>query len=169
MTTPLLEVEDLRIRFPARQGVFEAVRGVSFQMGRERLGIVGESGSGKSLTGRALLGLVPRPGRVTAARLAFQGQALQGLSERRFRALRGRHMTMVMQDPRYSLNPVMRVGQQIEDCAFLRVRLLVAAQGHEQGDGERPAGHHFPLKMGLRFSAKAARASKRSSLRRQAS
>ncbi len=116
MTTPLLEVEDLRIRFPARQGVFEAVRGVSFEMGRERLGIVGESGSGKSLTGRALLGLVPRPGRVTATRLAFQGQALQGLAERRLRALRGRHMTMVMQDPRYSLNPVMRVGRQIEEA-----------------------------------------------------
>jgi peptide/nickel transport system ATP-binding protein len=116
VSAPLLEVEDLRIAFPARQGIFEAVRGVSFAMGRERLGIVGESGSGKSLTGRALLGLVPRPGKVTAKRLAFAGEELQGLSERRLRQLRGRHMTMVMQDPRFSLNPVMTVGRQIEEA-----------------------------------------------------
>ena len=57
--TPLLEVEDLRISFPSRQGIFEAVRGVSFSMGRERLGIVGESGSGKSMLSRSIMGLMP--------------------------------------------------------------------------------------------------------------
>jgi peptide/nickel transport system ATP-binding protein len=152
MSETLLEVEDLRIRFPARQGVFEAVRGVSFEMGRERLGIVGESGSGKSLTGRALLGLVPRPGRVTAARLAFQGQELQGLAERRLRALRGRHMTMVMQDPRYSLNPVMRVGRQIEEAlrrhsragrAEARRQTLTALEAVQIRDPER-VYHLYP-------------------------
>jgi len=124
---PLLEVEDLRIAFPAREGIFEAVRGVSFAMGRERLGIVGESGSGKSLTGRALLGLVPRPGKVTARRLAFAGQELQGLAERRLRNLRGRHMTMVMQDPRFSLNPVMTVGRQIEEACRRHAKAGAAA------------------------------------------
>jgi len=124
---PLLEVEDLRVAFPTRQGRFEAVRGVSFAMGRERLGIVGESGSGKSLTGRAILGLVPRPGEVTARRLAFAGEELQGLSLRRRRALRGRHMTMVMQDPRFSLNPVMTVGRQIEEACRRHARAGRAA------------------------------------------
>ena len=64
MTKPLLDVEDLRVRFPPRTGIVEAVRGVSFPLGRERLGIVGESGSGKSQTGRAILGLTPPPGEV---------------------------------------------------------------------------------------------------------
>ena len=143
---PLLEVEELRISFPTRQGIFEAVRGVSFAMGRERLGIVGESGSGKSLTGRALLGLVPRPGKVTAKRLAFAGQELQGLSEKRLRALRGAHMTMVMQDPRFSLNPVMTVGRQIEEAyrrhakasgAAARKQTLAALEAVKIRDPER--------------------------------
>ena len=69
----LLAVEDLRVSFATATGVVEAVRGVSFTMGRERLGIVGESGSGKSMTGRAILGLVPPPGRVDARRLEFDG------------------------------------------------------------------------------------------------
>ena len=70
----LLSVRDLRVAFPTRQGVFEAVRGVSFDLGRERLGVVGESGSGKSMTGRAILGLIRPPGRVTAQALTLQGQ-----------------------------------------------------------------------------------------------
>ena len=70
---PLLEVENLRISFPTRTGVTQAVRGVSFTVGREKLGIVGESGSGKSMTGRAILRLVPPPGIVTADKLSFQG------------------------------------------------------------------------------------------------
>ena len=69
MTAPLLSVRNLRVTFPTRQGVFEAVRGVGFDLGRERLGVVGESGSGKSMTGRAILGLIRPPGRVTADRM----------------------------------------------------------------------------------------------------
>ncbi|SHE86229.1 peptide/nickel transport system ATP-binding protein [Kaistia soli DSM 19436] len=111
--TPLLEVEDLHVRFPLTEGTIEAVRGISFTLGRERLGIVGESGSGKSQTGRAILGLTARPGEVTAKRLAFDGIDLMAAPERLRRSLRGSRMTMVMQDPRYSLNPVMTVGQQI--------------------------------------------------------
>ncbi|MDQ0470244.1 ABC transporter ATP-binding protein [Labrys wisconsinensis] len=114
---PLLEVEDLHVRFRLPHGVVEAVRGVSFHLGRERLGIVGESGSGKSQTGRALLGLTRPPGEVTAKRLAFDGVDLLGADARTIRRLRGARMTMVMQDPKFSLNPVMTIGaQMLEAC-----------------------------------------------------
>ena len=113
MTKPLLEVEDLRVRFHLRTGTVEAVRGVSFHLGRERLGIVGESGSGKSQTGRAILGLTPPPGEVTAKRLTFDGTDLLTASKRTLRELRGGRISMVMQDPKYSLNPVMTIGEQI--------------------------------------------------------
>ena len=113
---PLLEVEDLHVRFRTRTGLVEAVRGLSFSLGREKLGVVGESGSGKSMTGRAILGLVPPPGEVTAARLAFAGQDLLRLGEAGMRALRGRRISMVLQDPKFSLNPVMRVGDQVAEA-----------------------------------------------------
>jgi peptide/nickel transport system ATP-binding protein len=118
----MLEVEDLHVRFPTRQGVVEAVRGVSFSLGRERLGIVGESGSGKSMTGRAILRLVRPPGEVTARRLALDGRDLLGLSEKDMRAVRGSEISMVMQDPKFSLNPVMRVGEQIAEAWSLHNR-----------------------------------------------
>ncbi|MBK3736925.1 ATP-binding cassette domain-containing protein, partial [Azospirillum brasilense] len=113
---PLLEVENLRISFPTRTGVTQAVRGVSFTVGREKLGIVGESGSGKSMTGRAILRLVPPPGIVTADRLSFQGEDLLTLPEKRLRGIRGRRISMVMQDPKFSLNPVMTIGAQIAEA-----------------------------------------------------
>lgn len=113
---PLLEVANLRVSFPTRHGPTEAVRGVSFTVGREKLGIVGESGSGKSVTGRSILRLVPSPGVVTADRLAFRGEDLLGASDRRLRAIRGRRIAMVMQDPKFSLNPVMTVGRQIAEA-----------------------------------------------------
>jgi peptide/nickel transport system ATP-binding protein len=111
---PVLVVDDLRVAFPNRDGGFtEAVRGVSFALGRERLGIVGESGSGKSQTGRAILGLTAPEGRVTAKRLQFHGTDLLGCSPRQRRALRGGRIAMVLQDPKFSLNPVMTIGDQI--------------------------------------------------------
>lgn len=113
---PLVEVEDLHVRFHTRTGVVEAVRGLSFSLGREKLGVVGESGSGKSMTGRAILGLVPPPGEVTAARLAFAGQDLLRLDDAGMRAIRGRRISMVLQDPKFSLNPVMRVGDQVAEA-----------------------------------------------------
>ena len=114
--TPLLAVENLRITFPTRNGPSEVVRGVSFTLGRERLGIVGESGSGKSQTGRALLGLTPPPGIATADRLEFDGIDLRNASAATWRKLRGIRISMVMQDPKYSLNPVMTVGRQIVEA-----------------------------------------------------
>ena len=110
----LLTVEDLRVSFPARDGgLIEAVRGVSFTLGRERLGIVGESGSGKSQTGRAILGLTAPSGRVSARRLAFRDIDLLTCSGRQRRALRGGRIAMVLQDPKFSLNPVMTIGAQV--------------------------------------------------------
>ncbi len=112
----LLSVENLRVSFPTRQGVAEVVRGVRFTLGRERLGVVGESGSGKSMTGRALLGLVRPPGRVTADRMQLGDTDLRHVSERQMRAIRGGRISMVMQDPKFSLNPVMTVGAQIMEA-----------------------------------------------------
>ncbi len=115
--TPLLEVEDLRISFATPTGPFHAVRGVSFALGRERLGIVGESGSGKSLTGRAIMRLLPASAQLSAKRLAFDGTDLLGASPRTLRSIRGARISLVLQDPKYSLNPVMTVGAQIAEAA----------------------------------------------------
>ena len=109
----LLDVENLWVKFPSRQGVFEAVRGVSFTLGRERLAIVGESGSGKSMTGRAILRLIRPPGIVTADQVSLEGVDLMQKTEREMRDVRGKRVSMVMQDPKFSLNPVMTIGQQI--------------------------------------------------------
>jgi peptide/nickel transport system ATP-binding protein len=118
--TTLLEVRNLRVAYPARDrsagsSWSEVVRGVSFSLGRERLGIVGESGSGKSQTGRAILGLTAPGGRVTADVLRLGENDLLACSERERRALRGGRIAMVLQDPKYALNPVLRVGAQIEE------------------------------------------------------
>ncbi len=113
---PLLEVQDLRVAYPNREGAFsDVVRGVSFTLGRERLGIVGESGSGKSQTGRAILGLTAPGGRVTAQRLNFDGIDLLACPPAQRRSLRGGRIAMILQDPKYSLDPVMRIGAQIAE------------------------------------------------------
>ena len=113
----LLEVEDLRVGFPTPTGLFQAVRGVSFSLGRERLGIVGESGSGKSLTGRAVMRLLPPSAQLEARRLQFDGTDLLRASPRTLRGIRGARISLVLQDPKYSLNPVMTVGEQIAEAA----------------------------------------------------
>ena len=109
----MLHVDDLRVSFPTRTGVVEAVRGVSFELGRERLGIVGESGSGKSQTGRAIMGLTPVNAEISADRLEFDGIDLLNAPARLRRDLRGKRIAMILQDPKYSLNPVMTIGRQI--------------------------------------------------------
>ncbi len=120
--SPLLEVEDLSVSFPGRGGLTRAVRGATFSLGHERLGIVGESGSGKSTTGRALLGLIARPGIVTAKRMNLAGQNIMGLPDKDWLTMRGRRISMVMQDPKYSLNPVIKVGLQIQETYRLHHR-----------------------------------------------
>ena len=113
---PLLDIANLRVAFHTPTGVVHAVRGLSFTLGRERLGIVGESGSGKSMTGRAILDLIPYPGVVTADRMNYRGQDLLTMDRTARRKLRGRRMSMVLQDPKFSLNPVATVGNQIAEA-----------------------------------------------------
>jgi peptide/nickel transport system ATP-binding protein len=116
---PILSVEELSVTFS--QARLPALDKVSFQLGRERLGIVGESGSGKSTTGRAIIRLLPKSAKVTAKRLQLGEVDLLNASEGRMRGLRGKELALIMQDPRYSLNPVMRVGRQIEEAAMLHL------------------------------------------------
>jgi len=118
---PLCEIDDLRIAFRAHDGTLkEAVRGVSLTLRKgERLGIVGESGSGKSLTGRALLGLLPPAAHCTAKALRFEGHDLLAMPAARRRRFCGSQMGMVLQDPKYSLNPVMTVEQQMREAFAL--------------------------------------------------
>ncbi|AHK46928.1 MULTISPECIES: ABC transporter ATP-binding protein [Ensifer] len=116
MEKSILEVENLRIRYGGAPA--EAVRGVSFTLGRERLGIVGESGSGKSTVGRALLRLLPGA-TITADTLRFGNLDLLTLSEKEMLKVRGRRMSMILQDPKFSLNPIRRVGDQVAET-YLR-------------------------------------------------
>ena len=111
-----VDIAGLRIAFPSPAGPVEAVRGVSLSLGAEKLGIVGESGSGKSLTARALLRLLPRAARVTADRMEFDGIDVLRASERTMRGIRGRRAGLILQDPKYALNPVMTAGDQIAEA-----------------------------------------------------
>ncbi|MBR9650484.1 ABC transporter ATP-binding protein [Thalassovita aquimarina] len=120
--TELLDVKNLWVRFPTRKGVFDAVRGVSFKLGRERLGIVGESGSGKSMTGRAILRLIRAPGEVEADYIKLDGEDLLTKSEAEMRKIRGDRISMVMQDPKFSLNPVMTIGEQLMEAYRLHAK-----------------------------------------------
>ena len=114
---PLLEVRDLRVRFRLLDGTVFAVNGVSLHLEPgETLGLVGESGSGKSVTSLALMRLLPpQPAAQVSGEIAFDGRDLATLSEKQVRAMRGRDLAMVFQDPMTSLNPVLRIGEQIEE------------------------------------------------------
>jgi peptide/nickel transport system ATP-binding protein len=131
MSTPLLTVQDLRIAYPSRDGAMsEVVRGVSFTLGKERLGIVGESGSGKSQTGRAILGLTAPGGRVSAKQLNFSGIDLLHCPPAQRRSLRGGRIAMILQDPKYALDPVMNIGAQIAES-------LLTHQPHSRANSIR--------------------------------
>jgi oligopeptide/dipeptide ABC transporter ATP-binding protein len=110
----LVEVSDLRTSLFLRRGVVRAVDGISFSIeAGETLGLVGESGSGKSMAALSLLRLVPHPGRIVGGSVRFDGVDLLSLSEKEMRAYRGRHLSMILQDPLSSLNPVLTVGDQV--------------------------------------------------------
>ena len=109
-------IDNLTIDFPTAQGVSQAVRGVSMKIGREKFGIVGESGSGKSLTARSILRLLPDSAIVRADALTFDGIDVMRADESAMRAIRGRRAGLIMQDPKFSLNPVMTAGAQIEEA-----------------------------------------------------
>jgi peptide/nickel transport system ATP-binding protein len=112
----LLAVRDLTVTFPTADGDVHAVRGVNYELRRgEVLGIVGESGSGKSVSSLAVMGLLPKTARIQGS-ITFQGEELIGLSERKLMKLRGKKIAMIFQDPMTSLNPVYKVGFQLEEA-----------------------------------------------------
>jgi oligopeptide/dipeptide ABC transporter ATP-binding protein len=131
---PLLDVRDLEVRFWTGRGIIHAVNGVSFDIAPgETLGIVGESGCGKSVTSLALLGILPRAGRVTSGSARFEDRDLIGLSDGELRAIRGKDVAMIFQDPMTSLNPVLTIGRQIREALETHFDM-------EKDEAERRAG-----------------------------
>ncbi len=146
-TTPLLEVDQLTVEFGPEAAPFKAVDGVSLRVAAgEVVGVVGESGSGKSVTALALMGLVDDPGRVRAQRLAFDGRDMQAMPLAQRRAMLGRDIAMIFQDPMTSLNPCFTVEFQLTETLriheggsrkALRARALELLQAVEIPDAER--------------------------------
>ena len=113
----LLEVKDLKVEFPTRQGLVKAVNGVTFSVDSgETVAIVGESGSGKSVTSLAVMRLLQSPGRVSGGSITFDGADILALSEKEMESVRGAKISMIFQEPMTSLNPVYRVGDQIVEA-----------------------------------------------------
>src|SRR5271168_3954781 len=116
MTGPLLSVRDLKVEFAARRGPLVALDGVSFEIARgEILGVVGESGAGKSLTGLAIIGLLDPPGRIAGGQIRLEGERIDNLPAARMREIRGRRIGIIFQDPLTSLNPLLRIGDQLTE------------------------------------------------------
>ena len=131
---PLLSVRDLRVAFPTPSGPLLAVDGVSFDIApREVLGVVGESGSGKSVTALSLMRLLPESARVDGA-IAFNGVDVLGMPGAELQRLRGKHVSMIFQDPRTSLNPVRTVGAQLEET--MRTHLGVSRRAARERAAE---------------------------------
>lgn len=122
---PLLEVTDLRTSFHTRNGVYRAVDGVSFTLAKgETLGLVGESGSGKSVTCYSLMGLVPQPpGRIESGTAMFDGTDLLHCSPAQARAIRGKRLAMIFQDPMTSLNPYLRIADQLIEPLLIHEKI----------------------------------------------
>lgn len=131
MSVVKLKVDKLNIHFISQQKEVHAVRDVSFTLGQEKLAIVGESGSGKSTVGRSLLKLHPASARITASALQFGDIDLLTASEKNMQGIRGARISMIMQDPKYSLNPVVKVGDQIAE-AYLAHHKASRAEAYEQ-------------------------------------
>lgn len=127
MTDTLLQARNLNVAFNGHK----VVDSLSLRIGREKVALVGESGSGKSMTARALMGLVRKPGVVTANTLRYQQTDLLTLKPRQWGAIRGEEIAMVLQDPRYALNPVRCIGKQIEESLTLH-HALTRADRHER-------------------------------------
>ena len=124
MTAPLLDVESLEVRFWTRRGTVHAVNGISFSLSPgETLGIVGESGCGKSVTALALMGILPRAGRVTAGTVRYGGRDLYTQSDSEWQRFRGKEIAMIFQDPMTSLNPVLTVGSQLREAIDAHLNL----------------------------------------------
>lgn len=124
MTTPLLEVRNLRVQFPTRRGLLTAVDDVSLTIAPgEVLGVVGESGAGKSLTGAAIIGLLEPPGRIESGEILLNGRRIDNLSPEEFRKIRGREIGAIFQDPLTSLNPLYTIGRQITETILTHLNV----------------------------------------------
>jgi oligopeptide/dipeptide ABC transporter ATP-binding protein len=130
---PLLKVEDLKVRFYTLRGVVHALERVSFHLNRqETLGLAGETGCGKSVTARAILRLIDPPGRIVSGSVHFEGQNLLELDKAKIRRIRGRMISMIMQEPKVSLNPVIRVGDQVAETLLIHDRSLNRRSARKQ-------------------------------------
>ena len=128
MAETLLEIEDLHTQFFTSRGVVHAVEGVSLHVDAgETLGVVGESGCGKTMTALSILRLVPEPGRITSGRILFRGREVTKMDDDEIRDFRGNDVAMIFQDPMTSLNPVTKVGFQIEEAMTAHDRFSASA------------------------------------------
>ena len=149
MATPLLRVEDLRTQFFTSRGVVHAVDGVSFDVNRgETVAIVGESGCGKTMTAFSILRLVPDPGRIVSGRIMFKDRDVVTMDAEEVREFRGNDVAMIFQDPMTSLNPVTKVGMQIQE----------AMTAHERFSVKQAVGRVIPLLKQVRIPAASQRA-----------
>jgi peptide/nickel transport system ATP-binding protein len=131
MTAPLLEVRHLRVEFPTRRGTLLALDDISFDIAPgEVLGVVGESGAGKSLTGAAIIGLLEPPGRIAGGEILLEGQRIDQLPYEQMRAIRGRKIGAIFQDPLTSLNPLYTIGRQLTETIL--THLPVSAEEARQ-------------------------------------
>ncbi len=129
---PLLDVTDLTVEFATRRGIVQAVKNVNISVGKgETLGIVGESGSGKSVTSYAVMRILDRAGKIADGSIVFSGIDVKNAAEDQMRDLRGREMSMIFQSPRLALNPIRKVGDQIEDVLRQHVKSTTADRGEK--------------------------------------
>jgi oligopeptide/dipeptide ABC transporter ATP-binding protein len=147
MSAPLLDVRDLRVELPLSRGTVHAVEGASLTVEPgEAFGLVGESGCGKSMTLRAIMGLLPRPGHIVGGEVLFDGEDLVTASPGRLRQVRGGSIAMIFQEPMTALNPVMRVGDQIAEGPQVRLRLSRTAARERALDLMRRVGIPDPVR-----------------------
>ena len=147
MSAPILDVRDLRVELPLSRGTVHAVDGASLQVGAgEAFGLVGESGCGKSMTLRAIMGLLPRPGHIVGGEVLFEGEDLVTASPRRLRDVRGGSIAMIFQEPMTALNPVMRVGDQISEGPQVHLGLSRTAARERALDLMRRVGIPDPVR-----------------------
>jgi len=153
MNEPLLEIDDLKVAFNTRRGVLTAVDGITFDIAPgEVFGVVGESGAGKSLTGQAIIGLLEPPGYISGGSVHLAGRRIDRLPDGRMRAIRGKEIGMIFQDPLTSLNPLYTIGNQLTETILTHTPMNASqARQHAIGlldDVGIPAAgnrfHHYP-------------------------
>ena len=149
----LLNVQDLKVRFYTLRGVVHALERISFHLNRqETLGLAGETGCGKSVTARAILRLIDPPGRIESGTIYFEGKNLLQAEEVEMRRIRGSQISMIMQEPKVSINPVIRVGKQIAETLLIHDKSLNGRSARKQAvDMLAQVGIPDPAKIARRY------------------